>query len=205
MTTSTSRAYDRQYFDKWYRNPRFRVKTARELARQVAFVVGTAEYILGRPLRTVLDVGCGEGNWRAPLLRMRPRLRYTGVDSSSYVVERYGARRNILLGTIDELDRLPLRKEYDLILCVGMLNYLEPAQLRAGLAHVYELANGPVYLEIFTSADRGVFGDTKGARLRQPSWYRARVREAGFVACGLHWYLPDWFREHTSALERCGR
>ena len=101
-------------------------------------------------------------------------------------------------------DRMRLRKEYDLILCVGMLNYLDRAQLRTGLAHLYELANGVVYLELFTSVDRGVFGDTRGTRLRSPAWYRARIREARFLACGLHCYIPDWLREQTSALERCG-
>jgi SAM-dependent methyltransferase len=198
------RHYDQRYFDKWYRNPRYRVKSPQELARQVALVVGTTEYILGRTLQTVLDVGCGEANWLAPLRRLRPRIQYTGVDSSEYVVSRFGASRNIRLGTIDSLDRMRLRKEYDLILCVGMLNYLDPAQLRTGLAHLYELANGVVYLELFTSADRGVFGDTRGTHLRSPSWYRARIREARFLSCGMHCHIPDWLREQTSALERCG-
>ena len=31
-----------------------------------------------------------------------------------------------------------------------------------------------------------------------------RLREAGLVSCGLHCYVPDWLREHTSAMERCG-
>jgi SAM-dependent methyltransferase len=198
------REYDQRYFDKWYRNPRYRVKSPQELARQVALVVATTEYILGRMLRTVLDVGCGEANWLAPLRRLRPRIQYSGVDSSEYVVSRFGASRNIRLGTIDSLDRLRLRKEYDLILCVGMLNYLDAAQLRTGLAHLYELANGVVYLELFTSADRGVFGDTRGTRLRSPSWYRARIREARFLSCGMHCHIPDWLREQTSTLERCG-
>jgi len=198
------RHYDQRYFDKWYRNPRYRVKSPQELARQVALVVGTTEYILGRTLQTVLDVGCGEANWLAPLRRLRPRIQYTGVDSSEYVVSRFGASRNIRLGTIDSLDRMRLRKEYDLILCVGMLNYLDSAQLRTGLAHLYELANGVVYLELFTSADRGVFGDTRGTHLRSPSWYRARIREARFLSCGMHCHIPDWLREQTSALERCG-
>lgn len=201
---TTARDYDRSYFDKWYRNPRYRVKTSQELARQVAFVAHAAEYTLGRPLRTVLDVGCGEGNWLAPLRRLRPGVQYTGVDSSEYVVRRFGARRNIRLGTIDSLDRLRLRKEYDLILCVGMLNYLGPAQLEQGLAQVYERAHGLVYLELFTSTDRGVFGDTMGARLRSPAWYRARIRDARFLSCGMHCYVPDWLREHTSSMERCG-
>jgi SAM-dependent methyltransferase len=201
---TATRQYDQQYFDKWYRNPRYRVKSPQELGRQVAFVVGAAEHLLGRTVRTVLDVGCGEANWLAPLRRLRPRVQYTGIDSSEYVVSRFGAARNIRLGTIDSLDRLRLRKDYDLILCVGMLNYLQPAELRAGLAHLYELAQGMVYLELFTSADRGVFGDTRGTRLRAPAWYRARIREARFVSCGLHCYLPDWLREQTSAMERCG-
>ena len=201
---TATRDYDQRYFDKWYRNPRYRVKTPQELARQVAFVVSAAEHILGRAIQTVLDVGCGEGNWVAPLRRLRPRIQYTGVDSSEYVVSRFGASRNIRLGTIDSLDRMRLRKEYDLILCVGMLNYLDPAQLRTGLAHLYELASGVVYLELFTSADRGVFGDTRGTRLRSPSWYRARIREARFLSCGMHCYIPDWLREQTAAMERCG-
>ena len=198
------RHYDQRYFDKWYRNPRYRVKSPQELARQVALVVSAAEYVLSRTLRTVLDVGCGEANWLAPLRRLRPRVQYTGVDSSEYVVSRFGTSRNIRLGTIDSLDRMRLRKEYDLVLCVGMLNYLDPAQLRTGLAHLYELANGVVYLELFTSVDRGVFGDTRGTRLRTPAWYRARIREARFLSCGMHCYIPDWLQEQTSALERCG-
>ena len=176
---TATREYDQRYFDKWYRNPRYRVKTPQELARQAAFVVSAAEHIVGRAIQTVLDVGCGEGNWLAPVRRLRPRIQYTGVDSSEYVVSRFGASRNIRLGTIDSLDRMRLRKEYDLILCVGVLNYLDPAQLR-------------------------VFGDTRGTRLRSPSWYRARIREARFLSCGMHCYIPDWLREQTAAMERCG-
>lgn len=204
MTVTGARQYDQRYFDKWYRNPRYRVKSPDELTRQATFVLSAAEYVLGHPVRTVLDIGCGEGNWLAPLRRLRPSLRYTGVDSSEYAVRRFGSRRNIRLGTIDDLDRLRLRKDYDLILCVGMLNYLEPAELDRGLEHLYERASGLAYLEIFTSADAGVFGDTKGTRLRSPTWYQARLRKARFVSCGMHCYVPDWLREHMSALERCG-
>ena len=200
----TSRQYDQHYFDKWYRNPRYRVKSPVELQRQVAFVLGAAEHVLARPVRTVLDVGCGEGNWRGPLVRMRPGLQYTGVDSSEYAVTRYGARRNIRLGTIDTLDKMRLRQNYDLILCVGMLNYLEPPELNSGLKHLYDRAGGLVYLELFTSAESGVFGDTRGTRLRSPAWYRARIREAKFVSIGMHCFVPTWLREHTSAMERCG-
>ena len=81
----------------------------------------------------------------------------------------------------------------------------EPPQLRSGLDQLYDRAHGLVYLELFTGSDRGVFGDTRGTRLRSAEWYRARIRDARFVSCGLHCYVPDWLREHTAVMERCGR
>src|SRR5690606_4144700 len=87
--------YDRAYFDKWYRSGG--IGGAQRLARKVALAVATAEYWLERPVRSVLDIGCGEGAWRAPLLKLRPKLQYMGFDSSQYAVRRHGARRNLHL------------------------------------------------------------------------------------------------------------
>ena len=53
--------YDQAYFDKWYRHPAHRVKSPAELRRQVEFVVRQAEWVLGRPIRSVLDVGFVQG------------------------------------------------------------------------------------------------------------------------------------------------
>lgn len=197
--------FSRAYFDKWYRDPRHRVKTSTELARQAALVVSATEYLLARPLRSVLDVGCGEGNWFPVLRRVRAGVRYYGVDASEYAVRRYGRRRNIQLGTIADLGVLHLPKTFDLILCVGMLNYLSPPELESGLGQLHDRAAGVVYLELFTSHDRGVVGDTRTALLRSPAWYRRTIRKAGFLPCGMHCYLPDRLREQTAELERCGR
>lgn len=49
--------------------------------------------MLGREIRSVLDVGCGEARWREALLRMRREVAYVRVDSSEHVVKRYGKRR----------------------------------------------------------------------------------------------------------------
>ena len=61
-----TKTYDRAYFDRWYRGSE--VGGNARLARKVALAVATAEYHLERPLRSVLDIGCGEGGWRAPLM-----------------------------------------------------------------------------------------------------------------------------------------
>ena len=61
--------YDQAYFQRWYR--REDIGGSARLARKVAMAVAMAEYYLERPIRSVLDVGCGEGAWRAPLLKLR--------------------------------------------------------------------------------------------------------------------------------------
>jgi len=100
------KTYDQAYFDKWYRDPRHAVRSTAALKRKVAMVVAQAEYYLGRPIRNVLDVGCGEGVWRAPLMALRPDIEYRGLDSSEYVVRRYGSRRNIGLARFGQLAEL---------------------------------------------------------------------------------------------------
>ena len=56
----TTKRYDRAYFDHWYRG-RNRVSSRDEVRRKVALAVAACEYFIRHPLRSVLDVGCGEG------------------------------------------------------------------------------------------------------------------------------------------------
>ncbi len=198
---SVDRAYDRAYFDKWYRHPTHRVKSPAELARQCAFVLSTAEWVLGRQVRTVLDVGCGEGQWRAALRRHRPRVHYTGVDPSEYAVARYGARRNLLLGGITSLDTLPLAPQYDLVVCCGMLNYLPPAVFVDGVAQVARRTGGVAYLELFTKDDH-FEGDTDWPPPKAAQWYRGVLDTAGFVPIGLQSYITTHAVDRVSAMER---
>jgi SAM-dependent methyltransferase len=196
--------YDRKYFDKWYRNARHRVKTPAELARQAALVVHVTEWVLGRKLRTVLDVGCGEGNWYPVLKKLRPGVQYQGVDPSSYAVTKWGKRRHIRHGSFETLGALGLDGPFDLVLCVGMLNYLTPVALKAGLIEAERRCEGVAYLEIFTSADTGVVGDLGPMKFRTPEWYRRTIGEAGFVPVGLHCYVPRRMREVVAEMEQVG-
>jgi SAM-dependent methyltransferase len=193
--------YDQAYFDKWYRHPRHRVKSPLDIQRQLAFVVAATEYVLERPVRKVLDVGAGEGNWGVALSRLRPAAKYYGVDPSEYAVARYGTRRNIQLGGFSDLSRLRLPDDFDLVLCCGVLNYVAPRELAAGLKVLTTLCLGAAYFEVFTSADDAV-GDFSRSHARAPSTWRRRFRDAGWTALGLHLYLRTDMAGIAAALER---
>jgi SAM-dependent methyltransferase len=193
--------YDRAYFDRWYRSPHSRITTPAEVARKARMVLGIAEVLLGRPVRSVLDIGCGEGVWLPILRRLRPALHYTGVDSSEYAVRRYGARRNIHLGTFGELDAHDWRRTFDLVVCCDVLNYLPARELRRGLGHLGELLGGVAYLEIFTRAD-AVTGDRRGWHARPAAYYRMLLHRAGLTSCGMHCYVGSALSPETTALER---
>lgn len=196
-----SKTYDRAYFDKWYRHPDHAVASPAELRRKVAMVVAQAEYYLARPIRNVLDVGCGEGTWRAPLRALRPDIHYRGLDSSEYVVARYGRSRNIGLARFGQLAELRFDRRFDLIVCTDVLHYLKPAEIRAGMQGIGEMLEGIAFLEVFTSKD-DVAGDRQGFHARSPSWYLRQFGEQGLLSCGSHCYLGPRLERHVAALER---
>ncbi|BBD80270.1 class I SAM-dependent DNA methyltransferase [Aerosticca soli] len=194
------KAYDRAYFDRWYRDPAHAVGSAAALRRKVALAVAQAEYYLGRTLRNVLDVGCGEAPWRAVLRRLRPGVSYRGLDPSPYVVARYGRRRDIGLARFGQLAELRFDHRFDLIVCSDVLHYLSAAEIRAGLTGVVDMLEGVAFLEVFTSRD-GAEGDLEGFHRRTPAWYLRTFAEAGLLPCGSHGYLAPRLGRRIAALE----
>jgi SAM-dependent methyltransferase len=179
--------YDRAYFDRWYRDRR--IGSAADLARTAAFAVAITEQVLGRPLRSVLDVGAGEGRWHPMLHRLRPRARYAGIDSSEWAVERWGRRRNLRLGSIDTLDRLGLDGPFDLIVVADVLHYLPTAVLRRGVVQVTQLLGGVAFLPTFTAHDE-IEGDRAHFQRRPAATYRRTFRQAGLIPLGMYaWTL----------------
>ena len=191
--------YDRAYFDKWYRAPG-RVVRPEVVRRKVRLALAAAEYMLDREVRSVLDIGCGEGPWRGELRRLRPSIQYLGTDTSGYVVSRYGRRRNIKLAGMGDLDGLRLRKSYDLIVCADMLEYVPRDDMARGLATIARVLGGVAYLEAFTTSDELV-GDREGWHHRSPAMYRNAFRDAGLVSCGLNCYVTHVGLARMNALE----
>ncbi|MDH5824424.1 class I SAM-dependent methyltransferase [Luteimonas sp. RD2P54] len=193
-----TKRYDRDYFDRWYRGGG--IGGRQRLARKVALAVANAEYHLERPLRTVLDIGCGEGAWRAPLLRLRPNARYLGFDASDYAVARHGARRNLRLARFADFERLRPCPPADLLVCSDVLHYLPARELDRGLPGLAELCGGVAFLETFGREDHAE-GDDDGFFRRPAAFYRRRIEAAGFRQVGSHCWLSPALAGGATALE----
>ncbi len=197
------KAYDQAYFDRWYRHPAHRVSTAEGLGRKVRLALSMAEYLLARSIRSVLDIGCGEAPWYPMLRRLRPKVRYIGVDSSEYVLERFGARRNIRRGHFAELDALKLPKRVDLVVCADVVQYLTDRELERGLRAIRRLVTGIAFIEAFTTED-AMEGDRDGWNERSATEFRKLFRRAGLQRCGPHCYLDPAKAEHLDVFEHGG-
>ncbi|MCU1231791.1 MAG: methyltransferase [Acidobacteria bacterium] len=182
--------YDKAYFDRWYRG-RNRVSTPAEVRRKVVLAVSIAEYFLRRPIRNVLDVGCGEGAWLPHLRALRPRVSYLGLDPSDYVVARFGKKRNIRKAAFGELPSLHLDDSYDLIVCADALHYVPDTEVAPGIRELVRLLDGVAYLEVLTKEDE-IVGDLDALMQRPAAWYRKTFTAAGLIPVGpFTWSAPE--------------
>jgi SAM-dependent methyltransferase len=193
-----AKTYDRAYFDRWYR--RSEVGGAARLARKVALAVATAEYHLERPIRSVLDIGCGEGAWRAPLLKLRPKATYLGFDSSTYAIARYGRSRNLHAAQFGDFGQLRPCPPADLLVCSDVLHYLPARELDRGLPALADLCGGVAFIEAFARGDEAV-GDEAGFQSRPASFYLSRLRALGLQPLGSHCWLSPALAPQATALE----
>ena len=198
---SAAARFDAAYFRRWYRDSRFRVLSPAGRARKVRLALAVAEALLERRVRSVLDVGCGEGAWQPVLSRERPAVRYLGLDPSDWAVRRFGRTRNIRAGSLQALPSLRLASGWDLVVCCDVLHYVPDSEVASGVAELSRLASGVAYLECFT-ADDDLVGDLEGFLPRPARWYRRAFRQAGLVPLGMHCWASPGLAPRTSALER---
>ena len=148
----------------------------------------------------VLDIGCGEGAWRGPLLKLRPKVAYLGFDSSQYAIERHGARRNLHWARFADFEHLRPCPPADLVICADVLHYLPAREIDRGLAGLAELCGGVAFLETFTRQDETV-GDEDGFLRRPAAFYRGRFQSVGLRPLGSHCWLSPALADGATALE----
>lgn len=192
--------FDRTYFDHWYRGQGFGDQS--RLDRKVDHAISTAEYLLERPIRSVLDLGCGEGEWQPAVKARRPDATYVGVDPSHYVVERFGAARNLRQGRFGDFRTVldPDFGRYDLIVCVDVLGYVPDREVKLGLTALASLLDGVALIEIYTDTD-DIIGDLASYRRRRKATYQRWFAHAGLARVGPHLYLNPDFAPQLATFE----
>jgi SAM-dependent methyltransferase len=176
--------FDRAYYDRFYRNRRTRVTTAREVNRLGRFVCSYVAH-LGLPVRRVLDAGCGLGYWRPVIAEHYPRARYQGIEVSEYLCREFG-------WTQASVATYRPRGRFDLVICQGVLQYLDANGAEAAIENLGRICRGALYLEALTAEDWRDNCDRRATDgrvdLRPAAWYRRRLA-ASFRACGGGVYL----------------
>lgn len=142
--------YGRYYFDT-----KTAVADARHIERLGAFVCAYLGY-LQLPVRRVLDIGCGVGQWQAIIAKHFPQASYQGVEFSEYLCERCGWER---ASVVDYRSKKP----FDLVICQGVLACLSPMDLKQALRDLGTLSRGALYMEAVAIEDceRGVVDEDR--------------------------------------------
>lgn len=172
-------SFDAAYYRQYYQSPRTRVADPESCAVLAGFVFAYLRF-LQVPVARVLDIGCGIGLWRPEVLRHHPKAQYVGVENSEYACRKYGWERGCLTC-------YQPAEDFDLVICQGVIQYLNDDEAEAALRNLPNLAKSALYLEILTLEDweRNCNRETTDGQvyLRPVSWYRQRLRRH-FVTCG---------------------
>lgn len=178
VTRARSR-FDAQYYQRFYADAQTCSVTEEEVRRQVAFFTAYLAH-MGLPVRRILDLGCGLGLMRAPLLAAFPAASYTGVEWSEHLCARLGWQHGSVVD-------YRARSAFDLVVCHDVLQYLDNAQAGRAIDNLARLSRGALYLGVLTredwehNCDRTRTDDE--VHLRRASWYRrklaAHFRSAG--------------------------
>jgi hypothetical protein len=196
--------FDAAYFQRFYESKRTRVYGKKEVADLASGVVGFLGWFHAR-LDAVLEIGAGVGMWRDWFGRHRPAVRYVSTDTSAYACERYGHVQR-------DIAKWRGRERFDLVVCQGVLPYLDDDACATALANIAAMCRGFLYVEAITRQDLREVCDqsrTDGAvRVRSGAWYRRELgRQFMPVGCGLHYMKsgPLAFYELEAAPRRRSR
>lgn len=171
--------FDASFYRRFYLDPRTRVVTPAEMARRADLVAAFVRHGELR-VRTILDLGCGLGLMRAQLLRHFPRARYTGVEASGYLCERYGWQQASAAS-------FEAKRPFDLVVCYDVLQYLSAREAAAAIRNLARLCAGVLHFGVLTREDWELYCDKRttdrNVHIRPGNWYRRRLAPA-FINAG---------------------
>jgi hypothetical protein len=112
-----------------------------------------------------------------------PDVKYRSIDVSEYACAKYGHERR-------DISSWRARQRFDLVVCQGVLPYLDDAACAKAIGNMGAMCSGFLYLEAITARDLREVCDRSrtdvSVRARPASFYR-RLLAKSFesVGCGL--------------------
>jgi SAM-dependent methyltransferase len=143
MTKNPS--FDEEYYRQFYQQADSRVESEMEIASRGAFVCAYLKF-LRQPVRSVLDLGCGLGQWQPIIQEHFPTATYQGVEVSEYLCDSYGWEQS-------SIEKYRSRKKYDLVICQDVLQYLPAPAAARVIKNFHRLCRGALYLQVLTKTD----------------------------------------------------
>jgi SAM-dependent methyltransferase len=176
--------FDRDYYRRYYFDPRTAVTTRAEMDARGRLIAGLVDHI-DLPVRNILDVGCGVGLLRRPLLKALPQASYSGMEYSEYLCRRYGWQQ----GAVQDLRT---RSRYELVICYDVVQYLDNGEAARAIANLARVCRGVLYFGALTSEDWSRNCDQsrtdQQVKLRPGRWYRRELAR-GFHQIGAGFWL----------------
>jgi predicted TPR repeat methyltransferase len=191
------RVFDKAYYDQFYGDPEHRVTDNEITARLGRFVCAYLNQ-LDVDVRRVLDVGCGTGLWQDVIKEQCPEAKYSGIEVSEYLCRTRGWKQASIVD-------YKSRSRFDLVICQGVLQYLNENEARRAITNLSELTKGAMFLEVLTAddwennCDRSVTDNQ--CYLREAAWYSTRLASQ-FTNCGGGVYLSKRFEHYIYTLDR---
>jgi 2-polyprenyl-3-methyl-5-hydroxy-6-metoxy-1,4-benzoquinol methylase len=169
----TEPKFDDAYYTRYYFDPKSRVAEPKYFENLARFLSAYAA-LVDIQIRSIVDLGCGIGTLKNPLLKRFPKASYTGVDVSEYACEKFGWE----LATISDYCS---PNEFDLVVCHDVVQYLDDKQAKAALRNFATLCGGLLYFSVLTEEDYSENCDKSrtdsAVHLRSAEWYRRRTKQ----------------------------
>jgi SAM-dependent methyltransferase len=180
---ATTASFDASYFRRYYESRRSRVYGTEQIAHLAQGITGFVHWF-GGEIDRVLDVGAGTGLWRDWMAAHVPGARYRSIDVSEYACAKYGHEKR-------DIARWRAREKFDLIICHGVLPYLDDLACAKAVANMAAMCRGFLYVEAITARDLRDVCDrelTDIAVHARPATFYRRILSRHFesLGCGLH-------------------
>ena len=164
--------FDKAYYEKFYLDETTQAVSNEEQERQVNLIQTYITY-LQIDIKSVLDLGCGLGQFLRSLARVMPSAAVTGVEISDYLCQQQGWQK----GSVVDFG-LQREQQYDLVICNDVLAYLNNGECAKAIKNLAKLTSQCLYLSVLTEEDMSICDQQTTdmrQRLRPSQWYKKHL------------------------------